>query len=465
MRVVLTVAMLFVSGAVLADPAPRTLVRAHLEPSGPVVAGSQVELVVELLTTSFFTSAPDWPLFNVPDALVSLPDEQATNLSETIDGTRWFGVSRAYRITPQAARTYDIPAFDITVYPGGANGPVRVTTPALKLATSMPPGAQGMRVFFPTPKLVASQSIEPAQGRIRVGDTVTRTITQTATSTESMLIAPVLFGDVDGLRRYARPSATRNIMQDRAGLVAGERTDIASYTADRSGRFSLPPVSIEWWNTTTQKREVIDLPAVTFFAAAAHDKPVFAIPLDSLKGVAPHKVIVIDRSDVVIGCLIVILVLAAVWLYPRFAGFYQPVRRAIMAARKRYREGDIPAWRALRSAVRKGSLPHVVPALYDWMDRSPDFEHPARLDRLAPSRSPDVRALIDAVTAHYAATQEPGITSSHAVSLDQAAASHPAQPSRTTPHWPGAIATLRTEARRARKKRMAIPALPPLNLD
>jgi hypothetical protein len=470
-RILLAMAMLIVSGAALADPAPQTLVRAHLEPSGPVVAGSQVELVVELLTTSFFTHAPDWPLFNVPDALVTLPDEQAVNLSETMDGTRWFGVSRAYRITPQAARTYEIPAFAITVYPGGASGPVRVTTPALKLETSMPPGAQGMRVFFPTQKLVASQKIEPAQGRIRVGDTVTRTITQTATSTESMLIPPVVFGDIEGLRRYARPSATRNLMQDRAGLVAGERTDSTSYMADRSGRFSLPPVSIEWWNTKTQNREVIDLPAVTFSAVAAHEKPVFDIPVDSLKGMAPHKVIVVDRSDVFAGCVILILALAAVWLYPQLTGFYQRIRRTLTDARKRYREGDIPAWRALRSAAREGSLQHVVPTLYDWMDRSPDFEHPARLDRLAPSSSPEVRALIDAVTGHYAVTSDHAVTSNpvetldRAVTSERAADSKPAERSETTPHWQRAIATLRTTTRRARKQRMTAPALPPLNLD
>src|ERR1700761_262452 len=72
----------------LADPAPRTLVRAHLEPAGPVVAGSEVKLVVDLLTTTWFTEAPNWPLFTLADAIVSLPDEQADNLSEDIDGVR-----------------------------------------------------------------------------------------------------------------------------------------------------------------------------------------------------------------------------------------------------------------------------------------------------------------------------------------------------------------------------------------
>ena len=76
------------SAPAFADAAPRTLVRAHLEPTGPVVAGSEVKLVVDLLTTTWFTEAPNWPLFTVPDAIVSLPDEQADNLSEDIDGVQ-----------------------------------------------------------------------------------------------------------------------------------------------------------------------------------------------------------------------------------------------------------------------------------------------------------------------------------------------------------------------------------------
>ncbi|CAM2171885.1 hypothetical protein PSAC2689_10650 [Paraburkholderia sacchari] len=49
-----------------ADDAPKVMVRAHLEPVGAVVAGTQVKLVVDCLTTTWFTEAPDWPLFDVP---------------------------------------------------------------------------------------------------------------------------------------------------------------------------------------------------------------------------------------------------------------------------------------------------------------------------------------------------------------------------------------------------------------
>jgi hypothetical protein len=411
LRVVLVIVWL---GAVcpsqpaLADPAPRTLVRAHLEPAGPVVAGSEVKLVVDLLTTTWFTEAPNWPLFTVADAIVSLPDEQADNLSEDIDGVRWFGVSRAYRIAPQAGKTYDIPPFAITVYPGGTTAPVQVMTPALKLVATVPPGAQDMAVFFPTTKLTATQKIEPSKQQLRVGDSITRTITQSAEGTESMLIPPANLGEVDGLKRYVKPSTTRNIVQDRVGLVAGERIDSVTYIADHNGRFKLPPVTIEWWNTKTQKKETIALPGVTFSASTAREKPLFDIPADVMSQGIPHRIIVIHSRQLIAGCAIVLGLLVVAWARGRIVMLLRRAKRRLGDARKRWLESDTVAWRTLCAVARKGEWRRTVPALYRWMDRSGEFGHPARLANLPRKDEPEVAELADAVTAHFAegATRE-----------------------------------------------------------
>jgi len=366
-----------------ANDAPRLQVRAHLEPAGPVVAGTQVKLVVDCLTTTWFTEAPNWPLFTAQGALVSLPDENAQNLHEETGGISWFGVSRAYRITPQAAHTIEIPSFAITVYPGGTNGPSTLMTPALKLVATVPPGAQDMRVFFPTQQL---------------------TVTQRAAGTESMLIPPVDFADIDGLRRYPKPPATKNITQERSELVAGERTDTVTYLVNRSGRFRLPPLRVEWWNTATQKKETVVLPAVTFSAAAAQEKPLFGIPVDALSKGAPHRVIYIGGRQVAVVGVLALGVLVLIWAYPRLTGFYRRLRERLAQAQARYAQSAWPAWHALRRALRNQPLSGVIPALYQWMDRSRAFAHPARVDALDEAGA--LEALKRAVSAHYAARHE-----------------------------------------------------------
>ena len=427
------------SGLAMAQGTPQLLVRAHIEPSGTVVAGSEVKLIVDCLTTTWFTEAPNWPLFTVPNAIVNLPDEQAENLHEVINGASWYGVSRAYRVVPQTAGAFEIPSFAIAVYPGGTNSPATLTTPALRLVATVPAGAESMSVFFPTQKLSAKQTIEPSPDDLKLGGALTRAIKQTATGTESMLIPPINFGDVDGLKRYPKPSGIKNIMQDRAGLVAGERTDSVTYVINRSGRFKLPPVTIEWWNTATQRREKIVLPGVNFSAATARERPLFDIPLDALSKGGAHRIIVIDRSRALIAVMSLALLLAMIWAYPRLASCYKQARRAWVAARNRYAEGEAPAWRVFRAAAREGPLPRVIPALYRWMDKSSDFKHPARIDDLDFSAEPDLRELADTVATLYSDSSD--------AKLD----------------WNKVERALRRAAKRARKRRNAQSPLPPLN--
>ncbi len=432
-------ASVLATGPAAADPAPRIMARAHLEPAGPVVAGSEVKLVVDLLTTTWFTEAPNWPLFTVADAIVNLPDEQADNLSEDIGGTRWFGVSRAYRIAPQAGKTYEIAPLTITVYPGGMQGPAQVSTPALKFVATLPPGAEGMTTFFAVPRLTVEQKIEPAPGHLAVGAPLTRTITQRAAGTESMLIPPAILADVAGLKRYARPAVTRNIVEDRAGLVAGERTDRASYVADRSGTFSLPPLTIEWWNTAARRKETIVLPAVHFSAAAVREKPLFDIPLDAMREGMPHRIVVIHAREAIAGCLVVLGVILLISWRARVASFVRRGERALGEARTRWLASDARAWRKLAAAARKGEWRRTIAALYSWMDRGRDFGRPARFENIKTAGDQDAARLIAAVESNYAGGNARG------------------------PDWKEISAVLRRRSDRARTKR-ADETLPrPLN--
>jgi hypothetical protein len=433
------IVMLCVCTSGFAQDAPKLKVRAQLEPSGTAVAGSEVKLIVECLTTTFFTDAPDWPLFNVPGAFVVLPDEQAQNLHESVDGVEWFGVSRAYRIVPQAAGSLRIPAFSISVHPGGMNIPATLITPTLQLVATVPAGAEGMRVFFPTQKLSATQTLAPSLHDLKAGGSLTRSITQVAAGTESMLIPPVNFGEVEGLKRYEKPSSTKNVIQDRAGLVAGERIDSVTYFIDHSGRFKLPPVTIEWWNTATQKKESIVIPAVSFSASAARERPLFDIPADALSKGGAHRIVVVDRWQAILLAALLVLALASLWAYPRLAARFKRAKKALLDARRRYANGAAPAWRALRTAARKGPLKATIPLLYQWMDRSPDLKHPARVDELNSSGEPQLDALVSAVQEYYSGQVE------------------------VKSAWSESEKALRRAVRQKHKLRHAKSPLPPLN--
>jgi hypothetical protein len=390
------------------DTTPRTMLRAHLEPhlephlapSGTVTAGSAVTLVVDALTTAWFSAAPDWPLFEVRDAFVTLPDENAQNLNEVIDGVHWFGVRRAYRIVPRGAGRFDVPAFAIALHPGGIDTPVTMNTPALSFIASVPPGAENMATFFPAPNLAATQRITPGDGKLEVGQTITRIVTQRAGATQSMLIPPVAFGDIDGLRRYSKTPVTRDVTQDRAGLVAGERIDTVTYAVERRGHYTLPPIDIEWWNTSTQRREVIHLAALNFDARAAHDKPLWDIPADAI---ARHTIVFIDARDVVIVCIALACLIGGVGYYSHVRAWLARLTARLADARRRRAQGEGAAWRALRRAAQSGAMHRIVPALYRWKDA-----RAVQSDAMQTDAPPELHRLADAVKAYYASDRADG---------------------------------------------------------
>ena len=101
------------------------MIRARLEPAGPVVVGQQVRLVVDVLVTTWFMRAPEYPSLKVAGAVVRFSDEQPPHLTEDINGEKWFGLSRHYLVTPQTGGELAIAPVEVTLYPGQAKGAVK----------------------------------------------------------------------------------------------------------------------------------------------------------------------------------------------------------------------------------------------------------------------------------------------------------------------------------------------------
>jgi hypothetical protein len=91
-------------------------------PEGAIMTGGTVSLEIDLLVDTWFTDAPVLPALDLPGAVVSPPTGEAQHLNQDIDGKRFFGLRYSYRITPQAARHFDIPALAFQVQPGPASG-------------------------------------------------------------------------------------------------------------------------------------------------------------------------------------------------------------------------------------------------------------------------------------------------------------------------------------------------------
>ena len=103
-------ALLLALVATLAAAAePEVRVRTRLAQADSPMVGGTLELQVDLLVDTWFSSPPQLQKLELEGALDSAPSSEATHLTEQIDGRKFFGLRFVYRISPQRAQRFDIP--------------------------------------------------------------------------------------------------------------------------------------------------------------------------------------------------------------------------------------------------------------------------------------------------------------------------------------------------------------------
>jgi len=364
-----------------ADEGAKWMVRAHLEPAGTVVVGQPVQLVVDVLVTTWFSGAPQFPTFDVPGALVTLSDDQPVHLTEDINGEKWFGISRVYRITPLEPREYTIPRLQVLVHPGLVEKPVRLWTPLRKLHARVPPDAEGMAQFFATTQLDVAQTFDRPLQKLHVGDAFTRTITLTAKGTQGMFLPPLSFEAIEGLAIYPKTPVVENLSQDRQGFVAGRRTESVTYTIQRAGQYRLPEMTVQWWDSVGKKIREGIVPPVTFDVATTPGyRPEIAIPVDSATGeslpaeeaLRPSRVWLIG-----LACLIAILG----WLWPRVRKYATRLTLRLAERRRIYEASEAAAFARLCRVAAGDDDEGTVRSLYRWLDRCKSVGKPGLAER------------------------------------------------------------------------------------
>ncbi|HHX5521246.1 TPA: hypothetical protein ACVFIV_006931, partial [Pseudomonas aeruginosa] len=222
---------------------PEVKVRSRLQPAETVLVGGTLNLQVDLLVDTWFTAAPQFPTLIMDGALVSEPRSEAPHLNERIEGKPFFGVRFVYRITPQEARRFDVPALAIQVRAGQGSGLQTVHAPVSSFVARQPVGSgpeDGARLV--ARRVTLSQEVRHSHEPLRIGDSITRRLRIQAEGTQTMLIPAPAFAEVKGLRRYVHTPSLAPLSDGRGSVRGGEREDAVTYVVTETGRFRLPPV-------------------------------------------------------------------------------------------------------------------------------------------------------------------------------------------------------------------------------
>lgn len=344
---------LFILGnALAAEP----FARAAIEGNGDIVPGQQLRLTVDVFVPDFFISPPQFPLFAVPNAMVTLPDERGFNLTQTIDGVQYSGIRRSYAVVPEASGPYTLPDIPIELgySVGGKPTKATITIPGIsfKVGGSSLPG----QPVFAADGLTIEQSFDRDPSKLKAGDALSRIIAITALDTQAMMIPPVELGHASGLQQYVKPPKIEDGI-DINRETASRRTETIVYTAAAAGTFDIPAVSYPWFDVDSKAEKTAALPDVKVSVSPASVKEAIAPQLSEEAGSSSRQ------GSIWLIAAIATALAAAVfivrWLAPRFAA-WRSKRRDLWHNSHSYR------LRQITQTIEAGNETAVYAALQAW---------------------------------------------------------------------------------------------------
>src|SRR5579862_1977331 len=120
-----------------------------------------------------------------------------------------------------------------------------VALPALSFHADVPAAARDLDYFLPTTSLTIQQKWSSPLKNLRVGDSIERTVTVTATKMQAMLIPPLPLDAPSGIRVYPEEPAVHDQKTARGDFIYGRRTQSAKYFLSKAGDYTLPPIELK----------------------------------------------------------------------------------------------------------------------------------------------------------------------------------------------------------------------------
>lgn len=367
MRTALLLLLLTLPAAVLAADEPQ--VRVELEQKGPIYVGQSLRLNVTVLVPNYFLSAPQFPLFDLPGAVVTMPGEGSANLNEKIDGVTYAGIKRTYLIVPQQAGTLALPPVEISFQYAavpGQSSPGSVKLPPEKIDVLLPPGATAAQGNVAVAPMTIKQQVEGLTKPMHVGDAITRTIEIDADHTQSMMIPPPSFTAPSGVRIDKKDPQLTDLTGNQGQFEGGRRIDVVTYRFEQPGNYTLPKVSVSWFDPGTQRTQQAEAPEiqVTVVASAA-PKDAIAPQLPAQAALPPEAPTDWQRWILPAAALLGILVIA--WLVRRWPA---RIRGFVAAKREARHESEGAYFERLLEACRANDPARSYAALAAWAQRT-----------------------------------------------------------------------------------------------
>ena len=153
--------------------------------------------------------------------------------------------------------------------------PIRLRGDDIALNVLPRPAAADSEYWLPAQDVTLEGEWRPAQGQVKAGDPVTLDLHLKAQGLTAAQLPDLnsLLKLPEGIKAYPDQAKLTNDTQD--GHLLGERDQSIALIADRAGEFTIPALSVHWWDTKANEAREANLPARTlaFSPGAASASP------------------------------------------------------------------------------------------------------------------------------------------------------------------------------------------------
>ena len=212
----------------------------------------------------------------------SMPDAQLSQIGkqqeeyELVDGKRYLVITREYLVQPQKSGVYTI---DAPVFQGRIRQNYRqLEVSAMGDSTTVeikpiPSDYQG--AWLPSELVNLDEQWQPDSDTVEVGTPITRTLTLTALGITKEQLPDIELPEIQGIRSYPDEKENNHLVRD--GRVISQQTASYALLPQTPGTYTLPEVSVPWYNTKIKRISYATLPARTINVTASSHSPT-AVP-------------------------------------------------------------------------------------------------------------------------------------------------------------------------------------------
>ncbi|MEP4146259.1 MAG: BatD family protein [Halioglobus sp.] len=215
----------------------------------------------------------------LPGAFV-VPLEQKS-FQRTVSNRPWLVHEVRYAIFPEKSGVLEIPAQSFSARESGSRRSVfdtsrgklvRLQSQPLSIEVLPRPAAYPGDTWLPARNIVVEEEWSTDPEKLRVGESVTRTIRLRGEGLQGAQLPPALLTATNGIKHYPDQPTIADA-EISTGLL-GSRSDSVAVVPTRTGNIELAAVEIPWWDTQAQVMRTAVIPARTLQVAPAIDSPV-----------------------------------------------------------------------------------------------------------------------------------------------------------------------------------------------